>query len=351
MPQDNKNNRLRVLFCHSDAKEISKLSAELSAFNDFDSEEFVAPSDEIWKKAIFFSADVVLLFCPETDISWERCVRRILRGAFSHVLLLTAAPVESKFLNGNDRVDIRVISADKSDFEDVFLRIRQLGKVKKSSAKPPLPPPPFKKPERKASVTLGSDAAQDPVLGGKIVAVGASTGGTDAIDKFFHGLSPKMPGIVVVQHMPPIFTAMFADRLNRELPFTVVEAEDHMPILPGHIYIAPGDHHLRIKKIGNIFYTIVGGEDKVNGHCPSVDILFDSVAEVAGSSACGVILTGMGGDGARGLLKMKQRGAFTIGQDEESSVVYGMPKKAFDMGAVMVQAPLSDIAGILMKQF
>jgi two-component system chemotaxis response regulator CheB len=159
-----------------------------------------------------------------------------------------------------------------------------------------------------------------------------------------------MPGIVVVQHMPPVFTAMFADRLNRELPFDVVEAKDNTPIKPGSIHIAPGDMHLRIKKVGSQFFTVVGGQNKVSGHCPSVDVLFESVAAVAGSSAMGVILTGMGADGAANMLKMRQRGAFTVGQDEASCVVYGMPRKAYELGAVARQAPLGDIAAILMNQ-
>lgn len=150
--------------------------------------------------------------------------------------------------------------------------------------------------------------------------------------------------------MPPVFTAMFAERLDRELPFDVREAADNVHIMPNSIHIAPGDRHLRIKRVGGSYYTSVGGTEKISGHCPSADALFSSAAREAGASCYGVILTGMGSDGAEGLLEMKKRGAFTIGQDEASSVVYGMPRKAYELGAVSVQAPLRDIAGILMNQ-
>jgi two-component system chemotaxis response regulator CheB len=157
-----------------------------------------------------------------------------------------------------------------------------------------------------------------------------------------------MPGMVVVQHMPPVFTKMFADRLNNELPFEVREAEDNVLIAPNSIHIAPGDRHLRIQKQGPFFYTRLGGAEKISGHCPSVDALFSSVAETAGPQAVGIILTGMGADGAQGLLRMRKKGAFTIGQDESTSVVYGMPCKAQEIGAVSVQAPLMDVAKILL---
>jgi two-component system chemotaxis response regulator CheB len=181
--------------------------------------------------------------------------------------------------------------------------------------------------------------------------MGASTGGTEALAKLFHllpNLPERLPGIVVVQHMPPGFTQMYAERLNRELPFfDVKEAFDDEIIHSNTIRIAPGDSHLRIKRRDGYFATSVGGDNKVNGHCPSVDVLFDSVAAVAGKLATGVILTGMGADGARGLLRMRNAGAYTFGQDEESCVVYGMPWKAYEFGAVVRQAPLTDIPALL----
>lgn len=202
----------------------------------------------------------------------------------------------------------------------------------------------------KAAEARGEPPPADETSGSRIIAVGASTGGTEALSALFRGLHGDIPGIVVVQHMPPVFTAMFAERLDRELPFEVCEASDNLRIRPNCIYIAPGDRHLQIKRIGSSFFTVVGGTHKVNGHCPSVDVLFESVANAAGPGGIGVILTGMGGDGAEGLLAMRQRGAYTIGQDEATCVVYGMPRKAYELGAVSRQAGLDAIPGLIMRK-
>jgi two-component system chemotaxis response regulator CheB len=149
-----------------------------------------------------------------------------------------------------------------------------------------------------------------------------------------------MPGTVVVQHMPPVFTEMYATRLNNSCTVEVKEAKTGDRIIPGRVLIAPGNFHLRIKRVNREFVIDCAHGEKVNGHCPSVDILFHSVAEHAGESAIGIILTGMGDDGARGLLALRRTGARTIGQDEKSSVVYGMPKVAFEIGAVQEQVSL-----------
>ena len=180
-----------------------------------------------------------------------------------------------------------------------------------------------------------------------IIAIGASTGGTQAILEVVKDFPINMPGVVITQHMPPIFTKMFADRLNTLSNMEVREAKTGDIILPGRILVAPGDLHMEIAKRGNNYIVECYNSDKVNGHCPSVDVLFNSVAEKAGSNAIGIILTGMGYDGAKGLMKMKQKGAFTIGQDEKSSVVYGMPKVAYDIGAVTKQAPLKNIPQLI----
>jgi len=188
-----------------------------------------------------------------------------------------------------------------------------------------------------------------PVDYNKIVAIGASTGGTEALSSLLSSLPPTMPGIVIVQHIPPLFSKMFADRLNSQLPLTVKEAENGDYIEPGKVYIAPGDKHMSIKKIGKRYKINVFPGERVNGHCPSVDVLFESVAKEAGKDAIGIILTGMGQDGARGLLKMRQNGARTIGQNEATCVVYGMPKVAYDIGGVETQLGLNEIPGHLMK--
>lgn len=178
-----------------------------------------------------------------------------------------------------------------------------------------------------------------------IVAIGASTGGTEAILSVVKEFGTDIPGIVAVQHMPPGFTKMYAKRLNDNCRIQVKEAEAGDRVLPGHMLIAPGgDRHMKLVKVSGEYRVDIKPGPKVNGHCPSVDVLFDSVAKTAGADAVGIILTGMGGDGAKGLLAMRQAGARTIGQDESTCIVYGMPKVAYDLGAVERQEKLSDIA-------
>lgn len=178
-----------------------------------------------------------------------------------------------------------------------------------------------------------------------IVAIGASTGGTEATFEVVKDYNVDIPGIVCVQHMPPGFTEMYAKRLNDQCRIQVKEAETGDRVLPGHMLIAPGgDRHMRLVKVNGGYQVEVKAGPRVNGHCPSVDVLFESVAKAAGPDAVGIILTGMGGDGAKGLLAMRKAGARTIGQDESTCVVYGMPKVAYDLGAVEHQDKLTDIA-------
>lgn len=179
---------------------------------------------------------------------------------------------------------------------------------------------------------------------GEIIAIGASTGGTEAIFNVLKGLPSDIPGIVIVQHIPPNFSRMFAERLNNSTNLSVKEAKTGDYLERGHVLIAPGDQHMIIRKIGDKYKVECFVGEKVNGHCPSVDVLFESVAKEAGKNAVGVILTGMGYDGAKGLMSMRRKGARTLGQDEKSCVVYGMPKVAFNIGAVERQSPLDNMA-------
>nr|WP_320026584.1 chemotaxis response regulator protein-glutamate methylesterase [uncultured Acetobacterium sp.] len=182
-----------------------------------------------------------------------------------------------------------------------------------------------------------------------VIAIGASTGGTDAIHAVISALPRDMPPIIIVQHMPPVFTKLYAERLNNTCELEVKEAEDGDVLKPGRVLIAPGNYQMRLAKRGTDYIVKCTQEEKVSGHCPSVDVLFDSVADVAGKKSIGVILTGMGRDGANGLLKMKKTGAYTIGQDEKTSIVYGMPMVAFNIGGVEKQLPLDRIADEIIR--
>lgn len=177
----------------------------------------------------------------------------------------------------------------------------------------------------------------------KVIAIGASTGGTQAINRVLEEFPAQMPPIVIVQHIPALFSQMFAKRLDSSLSLNVKEAQGGEILEPGRVLIAPGDRHMKLVRIGRGLKVELSDAEKVNGHKPSVDVLFESVARECNANAVGVILTGMGYDGAKGLLAMKRKGAMTIGQDEKSSVVYGMPKVAFNIGAVKKQVPLEKI--------
>jgi two-component system chemotaxis response regulator CheB len=184
----------------------------------------------------------------------------------------------------------------------------------------------------------------------KLIVVGASTGGTEAIKDLLVALPPDCPAILIAQHMPEGFTTSFAKRLDSLSRLSVKEAQDGERILPGHAYIAPGHSHLLLKRSGANYVAQLSQSAPVNRHRPSVDVLFRSVAEYAGANSMGVILTGMGRDGAQGMLEMHRAGAYTFAQDEDSCVVFGMPREAIALGGVDEVAPISEMAARLLRR-
>lgn len=187
------------------------------------------------------------------------------------------------------------------------------------------------------------------VANATIIALGASTGGTEATISVIKDLPEDTPPILVVQHMPPGFTKMYAERLNRLCKMEVREAVDGDIVKKGLVLIAPGDFHMKLARVGSNLVVKCFQADKVSGHRPSVDVLFDSVAGVAKKNAVGIIMTGMGRDGAQGLLNMRSQGAYTIGQNKESCVVYGMPMVAKNIGAVVIEATSENIPLVLRR--
>jgi two-component system chemotaxis response regulator CheB len=183
----------------------------------------------------------------------------------------------------------------------------------------------------------------------KVVLMGASTGGTQALQQVLTALPKTAPGIAIVQHMPEGFTRSFAERLNDLCEVEVKEAQDQDALVPGRVLVAPGNHHLLLKRTGSRYRVEVKTGPLVSGHRPSVDLLFKSAARCAGRNAVGVLLTGMGKDGARGLLEMRRAGASTIAQDEASCVVYGMPREAVALGAAQIVAPLRRVAESILE--
>jgi two-component system chemotaxis response regulator CheB len=184
----------------------------------------------------------------------------------------------------------------------------------------------------------------------KIIAIGASTGGTEAIREVLTRLPPDCPGVLITQHMPPGFTRSFAARMNSICRISVSEAVDGERVLPGHAYIAPGDRHLRLAKSGSNYVIALDDGEPVNRHRPSVEVLFKSVAAIAGGNALGVMLTGMGKDGATAMREMRDAGSFNLAQNEETCVVFGMPKEAIHVGAVNEVLPVTEIADRLVQE-
>jgi two-component system chemotaxis response regulator CheB len=193
--------------------------------------------------------------------------------------------------------------------------------------------------------SLNLSAARHLRTTDRIIAMGASTGGTEAIKEVLATLAPDTPGILIAQHIPKSFSGPFARRMNSSCAMTVIEAEDGQQVLAGHVYIAPGDRHLLLARDGARYVCRLDNGEAVNRHKPSVDVLFRSVAQSAGRNAIGVLLTGMGRDGARGLKEMREAGSCTIAQDEATSVVWGMPGEAIALDAAEHVLALADMAG------
>ncbi|MBY5928728.1 chemotaxis response regulator protein-glutamate methylesterase [Halomonas sp. DP8Y7-1] len=213
---------------------------------------------------------------------------------------------------------------------DIADKIRAAARSRPRQTKPREAPP-----QRLSAPIIGSE---------KLVAIGASTGGTEAIRQVLEPLPAASPAIIITQHMPGGFTRSFAERLDRLCQIAVKEASDGERLLPGHAYIAPGDHHLELARSGANYIARLHAGPPVNRHRPSVDVMFDSVARLAGANAVGVLLTGMGKDGAAGLLRMREAGAKTLAQDEASCVVFGMPREAIALGGATEVIALPDVA-------
>ncbi|MEQ8159975.1 MAG: chemotaxis response regulator protein-glutamate methylesterase [Smithellaceae bacterium] len=207
---------------------------------------------------------------------------------------------------------------------------------------------------RREAVSFDNAADSEPIKAlsqttNKIIAIGASTGGTEALKKVLVKMPPNSPGIIIVQHMPANFTKAFASRLNDICQISVKEAEDNDSVIPGTALVAPGNYHMILRRSGARYYVEIKTGPMVHHQRPAVDVLFKSTAQYAGANAIGVILTGMGADGAAGLLEMKKKGASTIAQDEKSCIVFGMPKEAIKLGAADKVVSLEMIPSEIIK--
>ncbi len=313
------------------------IKKEFAKYNDIEIIDTAANAVEAEQKIMSLNPDVVTMDVEMPGMNGIDFIRSFLPKKRVPFIVITSSPTRAFDAISAGAVEFmkKPLVQNSADM-DAFCG--RLASVIRFSSKANIRSAPARPVSAPTLSITGSPAAN------KIIALGASTGGTEALIEVVKRLPKNSPPVVIVQHMPAGFTKMYAERLNRICQMDAKEAENGDRLRPGLIILGAGEFHLRLAKDARGYYVTSKPGEKVSGHCPSVDVLFESVAEVAGNHAVGAILTGMGADGAEGLLKMRKAGAYTIGQNEATCVVYGMPGVAFKIGAVMKQLPLEKIA-------
>ena len=337
--------KIRVLIVDDSAIVRKILSEALSSEEDI---EVVgtAPDPYVARdKILALSPDVVTLDIEMPRMDGLSFLKKLMRYRPTPVIMISSLAHSScsVVLDAMSHGAVEVLAKPGGPYSVGELRLVLANKVRaaaKSRAYAPAPPPAAGAVAAKPGSCLRKSSAT-------VIAIGASTGGTEAIRVVLEEMPEDSPPILIVQHIPAVFSRAFAGRLNKLCKVRVKEAEDGDEVLPGQALIAPGDFHMMLRRSGSCLRVDVKAGPRICYQRPSVDVMFQSVADVAGSGALGVILTGMGSDGANGLLKMKLAGARTIAQDEATCVVYGMPREAVQVGAVDHILPLSKIASAI----
>lgn len=338
---------IRVLVVDDSPLFRTFIKKELDALDGIDVVDVAQNANDAKEKILRLKPDVVTLDVEMPGMNGIDFLRSFIPTNPVPVIVVTSSPTSAFDAVSAGALDFvkKPSASNKDELRKFIIRMSTLIRYAKIAKLNP-----------KKSQPKTSDAPVAPLAiagtprSNLVIALGASTGGTEALVEVVKRFPSNTPPVLITQHMPPTFTKMFAERLNRISQMSAKEAEDGDRVVPGQIIVAAGSMQMQLRKDSRGYYITSRPGEKVSGHCPSVDVLFSSVAETAGSNAIGAIFTGMGADGAEGLLKMRKAGAYTIGQDEETCVVYGMPGVAYRKGAVITQLPLQKIAEhIIMK--
>ncbi|MCR4779999.1 MAG: chemotaxis response regulator protein-glutamate methylesterase [Ruminiclostridium sp.] len=314
------------------------IKKEFAKYNDIEIIDMAANAMEAEEKIMRLKPDVVTMDVEMPGMNGIDFIKSFLPKKRVPFIVITSSPTRAFDAISAGAVEFmkKPLVQNSADMDAFCAR---LASVIRFAAQANIRSGPVRPMASASTLTMSSSVNPN-----KIIALGASTGGTEALIEVVKRLPKNSPPVVIVQHMPAGFTKMYAERLDRICQMDAKEAENGDRLRPGLIILGAGEYHLRLAKDARGYYVTSKPGEKVSGHCPSVDVLFESVAEVARNNAVGAILTGMGADGAEGLLKMRKAGAYTIGQNEQTCVVYGMPAVAFKIGAVMKQLPLEKIA-------
>lgn len=339
---------IRVMVVDDSAVARSYIISGLSANPNIQVAGFAASAAEAMRTVGELRPDVIIMDVEMPDMGGIELLKKLLPVYQVPVILVSSLNLRVFDALDAGAVDF-VRKPDEGQSRDEFLNTLAQKIVVAACAKvrPSRPVPRAARTEAPAEAV--PPLGPKPVLERTVIGLGASTGGTEATLEVMKRLPADLPAMVIVQHMPPGFTKMYAERLDRICSMEVREAQDGDELRRGLALVAPADFQCRVVRAGSRYRVACKPGDKVSGHRPSVDVLFASMAESVKTPMAGIIMTGMGRDGAEGLLAMRGAGAYTIGQDRESSVVYGMPMVAFDIGAVQVQASCESVAGVLLR--
>ena len=340
-------NVIRVMVVDDSAVARSYLIRGLSAKPNIQVAGFAAGASEAMRKVGELRPDVITMDVEMPELGGIELIKKLLPVYQVPVILVSSLNLRVFDALDAGAVDF-VRKPDGTQNKDEFINTLAQKIVVAASAKV-RPGRPARRPRTEAAAEPVPPLGPRPALDGAVIGLGASTGGTEATLEVMRRLPADIPPMVIVQHMPPGFTRMYAERLDKICAMEVREAADGDELYRGLALVAPADFQCRVVRTGGRYRVTCKPGDKVSGHRPSVDVLFASMAENVKGPMAGVIMTGMGRDGGDGLLAMRRAGAYTIGQDRESSVVYGMPMVAFDIGAVGVQASCENIAGVLLR--